>query len=274
MTLNDNTPLERYDIHGVAVYVKREDLCWPFPPISKARGVWKAIEFRPNASTLAVVDTGRSVNGLLVSTIGLEFKRKIIVGYPQYVADPTAIPGPTLAIKSLAPAGVELIPIPANRQFVMHAAMRRHLQLNGNSFLFPTGLRLPETVVETERQVRKVCRDLCPCTVIVPTGTGTHLAGVLRGYEGHIIGVQGYARPEARFRSDVARMADVPLAELRERLHVVTTLCDYYEAKPDLLPPWPSNVHYEVKAYKWLLNNSMSSLAPLKQPILFWNIGQ
>lgn len=282
------TPLEKHciamDAYTIeetkyhAIWVKREDLCWPYPPISKARGVWAAIESRPDAKTLAVVDTGKSVNGLLVTTIGLTFKRKIIVGYPRYVDNPDAIPGPVLAIQSLAHGDVELIPIPANRQFVMRARMKAILEdrhKKGSSilreyFLFPTGLRLPETVTAVEGQMRDVAQTLGHVgTVVVPTGTGTHLAGVLRGFPGDVVAVQGYSRPEARFRIDVERMAGANIYQ--KRLRVVTSLCDYYEARPEHLPPWPANPYYECKAYTWLrIPGVIESLA---QPIVFWNIG-
>lgn len=265
-----DTPLETYTVGGVPVFVKREDLCWPFPPISKARGVYAAIANRPDIQTVAVVDTGKSVNGLLVSTIGLFFKRQIIVGYPRYVANPGAIPGPTNAIVSLLGSGnIELVPIQANRQFVMLAEMKKHLERCEQNpwFCFPTGLRLPETVEATSRIAASVIREINPKTFVVPTGTGTHLAGILRAFSGSVIGVQGYGRPETTFRRDVWRMAGLPPDD--KRLHVVTSLHGYYEARPDLLPPWPANAHYEVKAYKWLRGAAPN----LQQPIVFWNIG-
>lgn len=273
------TPLETHVIDGVEVHVKREDMCWPFPAISKARGVWHAIENRPDAKVLAVVDTGKSVNGLLVTTIGLTLGRKMVVGYPTYVKTPGVVPGPTLSIQSLSPSGdVELAPIQANRQFVMLSSMRQRMQKRYGDdgwFLFPTGLRLPETVRAVEEQMRSVTQTLGQVgTVVVPTGTGTHLAGVLRGHAGEVLAVQGYARPEARFRRDVHAMMDVKgegrVSLDHSRLTVITSMCGYFEARPDKLPPWPANMHYEVKAYKFLLGVVRS----LRQPVVFWNIGQ
>lgn len=258
------TPIENYDVAGIPVWVKREDLCWPFPNLSKARGVWRAIETRPGMN-VAVVDTGRSLNGQLVSTIGLTLGRQVQCGYPVYVANPDAVPGPALAIRSL---GVTLVPLPANRQFVMRAEMARRLPAGW--FLFPTGLRLPETVDATEEQMRSLQEERGAIgTVIVPTGTGTHLAGILRAFSGEVIAVQGYAREERRFRSYVERMAR--FAVNQKRLHVVTSLCDYYEVRPDRLPPFPANAHYEVRAWKWL--NGTGVVETLRKPIVFWNIG-
>jgi len=262
-TLSD-TPLETYPINGVPILVKREDLCWPFPPLSKARGVYRAIERRPGVN-VAVVDTGRSLNGQLVATIGLTFGRQVKCGYPCYINDLNAIPGPALSIRSL---GVELVPLPASRQFVMRAEMQRRIPEDW--FLFPTGLRLPETVEAVAEQMVLVLRECNPGTVIVPTGTGTHLAGILRAFYGDVIGIQGYARPVERFRRDVQRMAKLD-STVQSRLRVVTSMCEYYEVRPDKLPPFPANMHYEVRAWKWL---SMEGVVEsLKQPILFWNIG-
>jgi 1-aminocyclopropane-1-carboxylate deaminase/D-cysteine desulfhydrase-like pyridoxal-dependent ACC family enzyme len=262
------TPLQLFEVNGRDVWVKREDLCWPFPALSKARGVYRAVERRPGKN-LAVVDTGRSLNGQLVATIGLSFGRQVKCGYPRYVDRPNEIPGPALAIRSL---GVELVPLQANRQFVMRSQMQQ--LLDDSWYLFPTGLRLPETVEAVEEQMHKVYRGLGRIgTVIVPTGTGTHLAGIMRALDriaqGYIVAVQGYARKEERFRRDVDRMAGVnfPSSDWR----VVTSMCDYFEVRPDKLPPFAANMHYEVRAWKWL--TTPGCIETLRGPIVFWNIG-
>lgn len=273
------TPLETYEVKGVPVHVKREDLCWPFPPLSKARGVWAAIERRPGMS-VAVVDTGRSLNGQLAATIGLTLGRKVKCGYPVYAKDiPGTLPGPALAIRSL---GVELVPLRANRQFMMRAEMQRKLceeedgsTLSNSWYLLPTGLRLPETVDAVEFEAVKLWEQLTPRTLIIPTGTGTHLAGLLRSLQSEaerrcqVVAVQGYARPEERFRVDVERMSGIKVNH--SKLRVISSLCDYYEVRPDRLPPFPANMHYEVRAWKWLHTEGV--IETLEQPIIFWNIG-
>lgn len=256
-----DTPIEIYSIRGIDIFVKREDLCWPFPPLSKARGVYAAIENRPGVN-VAVIDTGRSLNGQLVSTIGLTLGRNVKCGYPVYKADPTAIPGPALAIRSL---GVELVPLPASRQFAMRAEMQRRIP--SDWFLFPTGLRLPETVDAVKKVVQTL--PFMPGTMVVPTGTGTHLAGVMLAFSGQVVGVQGYAREEQRFRRDVQLMAGEDINQ--SRLRVITSMCDYYEVRPDRLPPFPAHLHYECRAWSWL--NGPGVVESLEQPIVFWNIG-
>lgn len=257
-----STPVERYAINGVDIYVKREDCCWPFPPLSKARGVWAAIENRPGRP-VAVVDTGRSLNGQLVATIGLTLGRRVKCGYPRYKRDaPDTLPGPALAIKSL---GVELVPLAANRQFVMRHAMS--LLLEPEWFLFPTGLRLPETVDATETEALGL--PLAPGSIIVPSGTGTHLAGLLRAFRGPIVAVQGYSREEHRFRRDVERMAGRNIDQ--SRLRVVDAHRDYFEVRAGRLPPFPAHLHYEVPLWNWL--HTPGVLESLAQPILVWNIG-
>ncbi len=266
-SLRHNTPVEEYAIRGVPIYVKREDLCWSFPPLSKARGVWKAIERRPKLN-LAVVDTARSLNGQLVATIGMTLKRKVVCGYPKYKYRPDEITGPTLALQSL---GVELIPIPANRQFVMRAAMEKVLKARkGGWYLFPTGLRLPESVEEIAREA--ALTDINPGTIIVPSGTGTHLAGLVRAYDRgkpDYVALLGYKRSETAFKSYVKRASGVALD--LERLRMIVTEEDYYKVTPELLPPFPGHLHYECRAWNWL--NKPGVVEGLRTPILFWNIG-
>ncbi len=266
-----STPLETYRLGGVDILVKREDLCWGYPPISKAPGVYQAAADRPGVN-LAVVDTGRSLNGLIVITVGLELKRKVVVGYPTYVDGTASALLP--ALKSFSGSGnVELVPMQANRQFVMLHAMKQLLWNRPEPwFTYPTGLRLPETVLAVEEEARKTFLALGtpPGTVVIPTGTGTHLAGILRAYKGDVIAVQGYSREPDRFRSDVMRIAGRKDLD-QSRLRVITSMCDYYEVRPDLMPPFPANQHYEVRAWKWLRDIGPQNL---KQPILFWSIGR
>lgn len=265
-----DTPIEIYNVNGISIHVKREDLSWPFPALSKARGVYAAIESRPGVN-VAVVDTGKSLNGQLVATIGLNFGRKVLVGYPQYKNRPDDLPGPALAIKSL---GVPLIPIVASMQFKMRYDMECLLadRTDGPWFLFPTGLRLPETVIAVEREVRRLPFE--PGTIVVPTGTGTHLAGILRGYRGDVVAVQGYKREPLQFKRQVDAMANPPWTERvsLENLRIVSSYLDYYEVRSNKLPPFPANPSYETKAWAWL-RETPGVLESLKQPIVFWNVG-
>lgn len=268
--LRDNTPVETYFIRDVPILVKREDLCWTFPALAKARGVWSAIEKRPKAN-LAVVDTARSLNGQLVATIGMTLGRKVVAGYPVYKHRPNELVGPTLALKSL---GVELVPLQANRQFVMRAAMERWLASNkkGKWYLFPTGLRLSESVEAVAQEAARTELLEPPGTVVVPSGTGTHLAGLVKAYwdtNCDFIALLGYKRSESTFRRYVQRASDIDVPE--SRLRVIIVEDDYYEARPKLIPPFPAHLHYECKTWNWL--SIPGVVEGLKQPVLFWNIG-
>ena len=264
-----NTPVEVHTIGQIPIHVKREDLSWPFPPLSKSRGVWDAIE-RRSAQVIGVCDTGRSLNGALVASIAVTLGRKCIVGYPVYKADQNGIPGSALQAKSL---GAEIYPIWANRQFVMRYCLKEYLRgryAEQAFFLMPTGLRLPETVAATEQQFLQL--GLEPQTIIVPTGTGTHLAGILRGLVAKgalgtttVVAVQGYSRRKDRFLSDVAKAAGFNTFSVR----VVDLGYDYFEVRADRLPPFPAHLHYECRAWQWLHNAAQY----LPQPILLWNIG-
>lgn len=268
--LKMDTAIERHDLLGREILVKREDTCWPWPATSKARGARRAILDRPGVN-LAVVDTGRSTNGLLVAALGRDLGREVAVGYPVFKGDPG---GKTSVASQCDTLGVETIGIPAASQWIMRGRMAKILQATGRAdwFLFPTGLRLQETVDEVAAIAAEIQRAIAPGVVIVPSGTGTHCAGVMRGVACPIVAVQGYFRPEARFRSYVARAAGLALAESDRRLRVIGSVLTYYESRPDRLPPFPANLYYEAKAWAWLrIPGSLESLPA--GPIVFWNIG-
>lgn len=259
------TPIEEHELlDGSRVFVKREDSCWPYPATSKARGVYRAVLRRPEAAGFAAADTGRSYNGLLVGTICLHLKRPVVAGYPVYKATPEALTGTAVACRSL---GIPLFKLKANRQFVMRSELEK--KLPPDWFVFPTGLRLPETVEAVSEEMMAVLESgFEPGTVVVPSGTGTHCAGIVRAFGGNVVAVQGYDRPEATFRSDVERAAGV-VAGLR--LRIVRSVLGYFEVRSDRLPPFPANPYYEVKAWKWL--NTPGVYKALAKPVLFWNIG-
>lgn len=272
------TPIETYTIRGVPVQVKREDLCWPYPPFAKARGVYASMIARPRVQTFAVADTARSMTGLLVSTIASTLGKRAIVGYPKYKKTPDAMPGSAARSKSL---GMEVIGIPANRQFMIVAGLKQILSHRPEEiYLFPNGLKTPESVGAVEMESLKVLAQLGKIgTAVVPTGAGTHLAGVIKGLTPDLLHpgacpvfvcVMGHHHStEKHFRREMEKLSGRKCSP--ERLKIIDRGYDYYDVRPQFPPPFPSGVQYEWRAWNWLAEPGVVESLP--QPILFWNIG-
>ena len=147
-------------------------------------------------------------------------------------------------------------------------------------YLFPNGLKTPDSVNAVETEVRKVLAQLGSIgTAVVPTGAGTHLAGVIKGLTPDLIhpgsrplfvSVLGHHHTtEKHFRREMARLSGRPCEE--DRLQIIDSGYDYYDVKPQFPPPFPSGVQYEWRAWNWLAKPGI--IESLPQPILFWNIG-
>jgi hypothetical protein len=53
-----------------------------------------------------------------------------------------------------------------------------------------------------------------------------------------------------------------------KNLHLLDTGYQYTD-KEEIEIPFPCNVYYDAKAYKWTIDN----IDKLKKPVLFWNTG-
>src|SRR5690606_22118061 len=85
----NNTPVETYELNGVPILVKREDLCCPFPgpSFSKIRGVVAQRQNRPESVT-GVLDTYLSMAGWAVDCAGWERGKKCVDYWPRFKKDP------------------------------------------------------------------------------------------------------------------------------------------------------------------------------------------
>src|SRR5258708_1566538 len=146
-----HTPVERHRLGRHAVYVKREDLYGrpPAPPLGKLRGLRIVLEnaYRQGVRLAGCWDTRVSR------------------------------PGAGLA----AALGGELVPVPAGRLNISHAAGRRAIEQRGG-WMLPFGLECPEAVAAVAHEAATVPAAFYEGgTVIVCCGSGVTLAGLLRG---------------------------------------------------------------------------------------------
>lgn len=253
-----HTPVEIHE--GFAV--KREDLCCPDIPISKMRGLYRHIEARPEP-VIAVTDTFRSWNGLCAAIVCKHLGKHCLIFYPDYKRGKRAGKIPLIQQWARDRWDAELIPCPANRQAQMLYFTKTYLELldDRNVFVLNTGFRFEETAEQVAHEFVYTFNNVDPrmIAVVVPTGTGTHLKGVVRGAKVcgvHVIAVLGYSQNHARLRKYVG--GDFELIDESYE----------YQDKIELDLPFDANPYYETKAWQWMKQN----LDPSPQTVL-WNIG-
>lgn len=109
---------------------------------------------------------------------------------------------------------------------------------------------------------------------MVYTGTGTILSGILLGLRvlPTIYGISACISNEkkASHIRSMTSLADWQRKyDIQACLTLVPEIMGYYEAC-DTEVPFPCSPYYDRKAWKWMLQN----LDNLKDPVVFWDIGQ
>ena len=263
--IQDNTPLEFYPEFGL--WVKREDLCCPGGPnFSKTRGVYAHVASR-SESVVAVLDTGHSQGGWAVAKACALLHKGCVVFYPRRKSEKdTPVKPQQLAAQEL---GADLIPLQAGRSAILYHCAKSRLKSTG--YMMPNALKLPESVDETALEFQRTPLPPDVQTIIVSASSGTIAAGLLRGlvHSGRqftLVVHLGYSRPERAVR----RYLSVASGVDSSRVVVVDEQYAYAdEARLGLLPPWPCNSYYDLKAFRWWQQEGRDK----HQQAIFWNIG-
>jgi hypothetical protein len=263
------TPVEDYSSE-YGLWVKREDMCCPLPgpPFSKARGVYAHLRKRPEI-LIGVLDTSHSQGGWAVARACQLLGKDCLVYYPSFKARP----GPGNNQYQAIRLGAGLVRIPAGRSAVLYHTMKREIEERGG-YAVPNALKLPESVLETSREVPERVFDW----VVIPVSSGTLAAGVIAGYAAVCRGLGkspryilhlGYSRPEGALKEYVRRMSGAPV--LDSSLIVIDEKYSYKDvARKGTTPPWPCNPYYDLKTFRWWLRDGREHF---KGSVLFWNIG-
>ena len=275
------TPVEEYEVQGVQMYVKREDLCspYPMPPLSKMRGVFKYIQsMKDSVKGVGILDTRVSKSGQGVAVICEELD----LGCRYYVPVLKDQVDPAMQWQIARDHGAEIISLAATRNFALRAKATKDCAEH-EYLMLPQGLPLYETVLATGDVIRAMSPELLRGTVMVATGTGTIMAGLIKGLmhmavePARIIGVSASMsteKQEAVINKHLSRairewyLDQQAVDKMLSRLVLLRAKGDYYTPGENVTP-WPSHPYYEWKAMDVL----RPYLEGFPKPILFWNIG-
>jgi len=255
--LREGTPIEDYR-KEFGIWVKREDLSCPYPgpPFSKTRGVYERVKSRPE-KLIGVLDTYHSQAGHAVARACQILGKDCVNYYPEYKNEP-GWRNPQDRAKEL---GAELVGLKAGRSCILfHQARKQTEEREG--YMMPNALKLEESVTETAKEVPDLNYD----QIIIPASSGTMAAGVIKGFGRDVkyIVHLGYSRSEDAVRKYIQEKSGVTGTEIQ----IVDEGYSYKDkAKEGKTPPWPCNVYYDLKAFRWWLANRNT------KSTLFWNIG-
>ncbi|MDQ3667955.1 MAG: pyridoxal-phosphate dependent enzyme [Acidobacteriota bacterium] len=262
----EETPIELHQVNGLSIFVKRDDLYGnlPAPPLAKLRGLRLILEQAYEGGTRLVGcwDTRVSKLGQGLAACCKEFPgMSCIVSYPtkQGEAEPTAI-------KSAAALGARIYPLPGGRTTICFAKARKHVEARGGLML-PFGLECIEAVEGVKKEARRTPIDvLREGTLVLCCGSGVTLAGLLSGLPilpRKIVGISS-GRSLSKIMFCLKRYVNT----LPEQLELHEAEMPYSKALT-FPAPFPAHPNYDLKAWKFLIDNLQS----YQEPFLFWNIG-
>lgn len=260
--LREGTPVDDYR-REYGLLVKREDLACvrPGPQFSKTRGVYARVASREE-QLIGVLDTSHSQAGWAVARACQILGKQCVNYYPHYKAD-KGLREPQQQAQAL---GAKLHALPAGRSCILYHAARK-LTEEAGGYMMPNALKLEESINETAQETIGIA---APDFVIVPASSGTIAAGVIRGFGSaptYLIHL-GYSRPLEAVRRYLSDASGV----VAPKLEIIDEKYSYRDAaRPGPTPPWPCNVYYDLKAFRWWMQSRET--APRAGSVLFWNIG-
>ena len=262
----EHTPIEEYFIGSRRIFVKREDLfgIYPAPPLAKLRGARVVLSKlqRTGVTCVGSWDTRVSKLSQGIAAITSVLGMRSIVCYPKLKGE-SALPK---AVEEARRVGAEIYPTRAGRMSISFSEGRRYVSSQGGVML-PFGLQCDDAVFGVQREAETV-PDECykNGTLVLSTGSGVTLAGILRGFRGlpsRIIAISA-GRSVKMIRSFLLKY----ISSLPSELVLMEAEVPYSDEE-ERPAPFQSHPNYDRKVWWWLEEN----VGSLAGPILFWNIG-
>lgn len=257
-----NTPIEYSKAFDL--FVKREDLACPFPgpAFSKTRGVFAHLLNRPERY-IGALDARHSRNGHATAWACKILGKKCYTFFTSYAK----APGPRENQLLAAGLGSELHPLAGTYAAIQHVRASRIMEDTGDGYMLPIGLRVPEMVTATAEEARLIDHEFD--WVILPAASGTIAAGVIQGMRATAARFIVYLSYKRDLSKTLRYFGDL-LGQgfLDDKVEFIHSDYEYKDAaEPGPTPTWPCCEYYELKAFRWWLQNRR------RGKTLFWNAG-
>ena len=260
------TPIEEHSCGRRRIFVKRDDRCSepPAPPLGKLRGLEPLLHklVAQGHTTIGCWDTRRSKLGLGLAAFVRRFPRlRAVLCYPRLQNG--SVPETIVRAQEL---GAEIVPMRGNHVSICFSQATKIVTRKGG-VMIPFGMDCLESVDAVAAEARRVPAALLRRgTLVVSCGSGVTLAGLLRGLDPlprRVIGVSA-GRSPAKICACVQKYVHI----IPDQVTILPAAMAY-DSIPTQGCPFPTHPNYDLKAWKYLIEN----LKSLKAPLLFWNIG-
>lgn len=276
-----NTTIEKYKIGLQEIFVKREDLACsaPGPPFAKVRGLYPVLKkLKAQGIThFGYMDTSISMAGWGLSYFCKKMGLKAVIFYPVYKNGKRH--NQEFQIKKWKEFGATIIPFEKPNRLMINWYRARKILKEGypDSEMLPQGLPFEETIEKVSDEVKKDFEIFQKIkTIVLCIGSGTMASGILRGLHSiiaktEIYGIVVAPKDTARMKKKIYNMAGVDekgFFAFKGRVNIIDHGFQYTD-KEMIECPFPCNPYYDLKAWKWMVEN----IDKIEHPALFWNVG-
>ena len=261
-------------INYQGINVKREDLCGSgeAPGLFKLRGLFRLVE-DTESQFIGIVDGPHSRNGWALAYVCNRLDRRAIVFWPKRKSMSKVAPliAEGLSRNNARIMGATIVPLQAARSTVMNARAREYMERFNSCEMVPPAVRLEQTVEEYQKVIESDQESIATMgSVIIPVGTGTWAAGILRGMNKinaspKVFLHLSYHQNHSRLVSYIEKASGVSV-------NTSTVIVDElfsHNSKLKARIPFPACSYHEAKAWDWMIRNRKQ----IREPIWFWNGG-
>ena len=273
MGLNHNTPLEKYNVKGTDVWVKRDDLHngnLDLPPWAKIEGVrrlltWKELIDR-NKPVIHLTVRG-SYTGWVLGYYGKELDYQIKIAYGNSKNYPME------SLEKMKSYGVDLVPIKPNMMKIVYNSMKKMADEKGWQRLpyafdhpvYHDYWREKSYLVFRDKQLSKFDN------LVICAGSGVTCIGVIQSF----LDVHNFPMEKKVYIVSTSTISTVANKLKRwetyfpNNVMINTTPYEFYNEMDFYETPFPCNPNWDKKAWWWLEEN----IDKLNGKTIFWNIG-
>ena len=281
------TLIQEFILGKHRIYVKREDLACPSPgpPFAKVRGLYPVLQKakKQGITVFGYMETSVSMAGWGLSYFCKEMGLKAVIFYPRYKKGERD--NQLFQFEQWKKFGAEVLPLEKPNRLMINWYRGRILLKNKypDAVMLPQGLPFEETIQSVAEETVKDYKLFQNIkTIVICIGSGVMCAGILRGLflirelyniqiKPEIFGVLISPKNTKTMKKKIFKMAKVfetGFFSFQGKLRILDSEYQYTDIE-NCECPFPCNIYYDRKAWKWLNNN----IHKIHQPLLFWNIG-